>query len=149
MALRLYGERHQMPQQTRVLLGRAYLNSGDAQQAAAVIAPALAALRTMHPQGHPDIARTQGYLARIELRLGHTDQASDLARQQFDFLRAQFPDADNPRVAEAEGLWGECQLAAGQRESGRRSIEHALAVLAKAQPEHPQLSAWRGLLKPK
>ena len=32
-------------------------------------------------------------------------------------------------------------------DTGRVALQHAIDVLAKAQPEHAQLSVWRGLLK--
>jgi serine/threonine-protein kinase len=147
MALRIYGEKHAMPQQTRVLLGRAYLNAGDARKAADTTTLALAALQAIHPQGHPDVARTQGYLARIELRLGHADRAQEFARSQYDFVHAQFTEADNPRVAEAQGLLGECLLADGRRDAGRQALESAIAVLTQKQPQNAQLAAWRGLLQ--
>ena len=147
MGLRLYGEKHESPQQARVLLGRAYLNAGNPQKAAEVTAHALIALQALHPQGHPDVARAQGYLARIEMRLGQADMGEPLAHAQYDFVHAQFTEPDNPRVAEAQGLWGECLLAAGRREAGRRALESAIAMLKRKQPQHAQLAVWRRLLK--
>jgi eukaryotic-like serine/threonine-protein kinase len=141
MALRLYGENHEMPQQTRMLLGRAYLNAGNATKAVAVTALALAALEALHPQGHPDVARTQASLAQIELRLGHSARAEVLARLQYDFFRSQFPDA-----AEAQGLLGECLIANGKHDAGRLALQNAIAVLTATQPQHAQLENWRKFL---
>ena len=122
MALRLFGEHHEKPQQTRVLLGQAYLAAGELQKAADVTMLALAALQSLHPEGHPDIARTDGNLARIELKLGHAARALELSQAQYDFVRAMLPDADNPRVAETLALLGECLLADGQRDAGRQAL---------------------------
>ncbi len=146
MALRVYGEIHEKPQQTRVLLGQAYMAGGQLQKAADVTLVALAALQSLHPEGHPDIARTEGNLARIELRLGHSARALELSQAQYDFVRTMIPDADNPRVAETQALFGECLLAAGRRDAGRRALQSAIAVLDRKQPENPQLAAWRDLL---
>jgi tetratricopeptide (TPR) repeat protein len=146
MALRLYGEKHEMPQQTRVLLGHAYLEAGDTQNAAAVTELALASLRSLHPDGHPDVARTEGALARIELRQAHAARAEQLAREQYDFVRAQFAEPDNTRVAEAQGLLGECLLAAGKRDAGREALQSAIAIMTLKQPQHSQLAVWRDLL---
>ena len=123
MALRLYGEKHEMPQQTRVLLGRAYLDAGDAPKAEAVTERALAALQGLHPEGHPDVARTQGFLARIELSEAHAARAEQLARAAIRFRACAVHRAGNLRVAEAQGLLGECLLAAGQRDAGRSAAK--------------------------
>ncbi|MGH8172204.1 MAG: protein kinase domain-containing protein [Rhodanobacteraceae bacterium] len=146
MSLRLYGEKHEMPQQTRALLGSAYLNAGEAQKAAEVTTRALDALQKLHPDGHPDVARTQGTLARIELRLGEVERAEQLSRLQYDFVRAQFPEPDNARVAESQGLFGECLLANGHPEAGREALQNAIAVLTMKQPRNPDLGRWRQLL---
>ncbi len=145
MALRVYGEKHEKPQQTRVLLGHAYMASGQLQKASDVTLVALAALQALHPQGHPDIARTDGNLARIELKLGHAERALELSRAQYDFVRTMIPDADNPRVAETQALLGECLLAAGRRDDGRHALQSAIAVLDRKQPANPQLATWREL----
>jgi eukaryotic-like serine/threonine-protein kinase len=147
LALQTYGEDHEMPQQTRVLLGNAYLQAGESQKAADVTTLALAVLQKLHPTGHPDVARTQGYLAKIELRLGHAERAVELATLQYSFVAKQFSDAGNPRVAAAQGLLGECQLAAGERGHGKQLLSAAINVLEKSQFDHQQLSAWRSLLK--
>jgi serine/threonine-protein kinase len=146
MSLRVYGEKHEMPQQTRVLLGRAWLNAGDVQKAEEVTARALAALEALHPDGHPDVARTQGFLARIELRLGNVERAAQLSRLQYDFVRAQFTEPDNVRVAEAEGLLGECLVANGDVDAGRAALEDAIAILARKQPTQTDLDRWRARL---
>jgi serine/threonine-protein kinase len=146
MSLRLYGDKHEMPQQVRVLLGRAYLNAGDAQKAQDATTRALAALQALHPDGHPDVARAQGILARIELRTGHADRAAQLGRSQYDFVRAQFTDEDNVRVAEAQGLLGECLIADGKAEAGRQALQNAVAVLERKQPQNAELAGWRKLL---
>ena len=147
MALRLYGEKHEMAQQTRVLLGHAYLAAGDTPEAAAVTELALAALQGLHPEGHPDIARAEGSLARIELLQGHAERAEQLARGQYDFVRARFAEPDNTRVAEAQGLLGECLLAAGERDAGRQALQGAIATMALKQPHYGQLAVWRALLR--
>ena len=147
MSLRIYGEKHEIPQQTRVLLGRAYLNAGDERKAEEVTARALEALEALHPGGHPDIARTQGFLARIELRLGDIERAGQLSRLQYDFVRAQFAEADNVRVAEAQGLLGECLIAKGDRVAGRAALENAVAVLTRKQPTQADLGRWRERLR--
>jgi eukaryotic-like serine/threonine-protein kinase len=147
LALQTYGEDHEMPQQTRVLLGNAYLQAGEPQQAAEVTTRALAALQKLHPSGHPDVARTQGYLAKIELRMGHAGRAVELATLQYAFVSKQFNDAGNPRVAAAQGLLGECQLAAGSRSQGKQLLSAAITALEKSQFDKQQLSAWKSLLK--
>ena len=147
MALRLFGEKHEKPQQTRVLLGQAYLAAGEPQKAADVTQLALAALESLHPQGHPDIARTDGNLARIELKLGHATRALEFSQAQYDFVHALLPDADNPRLAETQALLGECLLAAGRREAGRAALQDAIAVLTAKQPAHAELARWRTLLQ--
>ncbi|MEP6881396.1 MAG: serine/threonine-protein kinase [Dokdonella sp.] len=146
MALRVYGENHEKPQQTRVLLGQAYLAAGKLQKAADTTLLALAGLQSLHPEGHPDIARTNGNLARIELQLGHAARAVELSQAQYNFLRAMFPEADNPKVAETQGLLGECLLAAGSLDAGRDALESAITVLNRKQPENPQLVAWKELM---
>ncbi|MEO7935896.1 MAG: tetratricopeptide repeat protein [Dokdonella sp.] len=146
MALRVYGENHEKPQQTRVLLGQAYLAAGKLQKAADTTLVALAGLQSLHPEGHPDIARTNGNLARIELQLGHAARAVELSQAQYNFLRAMLPEADNPKVAETQGLLGECLLAAGSHDAGRDALESAITVLNRKQPENPQLVAWKALL---
>ena len=146
MALRVYGERHEKLQQTRVLLGQAYLAAGQLQKAADVTMAALAALQSLHPKGHPDIARTNGNLARIELKLGHAERALELSQAQYDFVRTMLPEADNPRVAETQALLGECLIAAGRREAGRHALRLAVTVLDRKQPANPQLAAWHELL---
>ena len=146
MAVRVYGEAHEMPQQTRVLLGRAHLDAGDAQRAAEVTARGLAGLEALHPQGHPDVARAQAALARIALRQGDVGRANEMAQKQYAFIRAQFTDVDNPRAAEAQGLLGECLLAAGEKKEGQEALDAAVTVLERKQPQHALLPAWKKLL---
>lgn len=146
MASRVYGEKHEKPQQTRVLLGQAFMASGQMQKAADVTLLALAALQSLHPEGHPDIARANGILARIELKLGHAARAVELSQAQYEFVRTMLADADNPRVAETQALWGECLLAAGRRDAGQQALQSAITILDRKQPEHPQLAAWHELL---
>jgi len=62
-------------------------------------------------------------------------------------MRAQFSEADNLRVAEAQSLLGECLIAAGQSEAGRHMLQRAIATFEVKQPQRPQLAGWRDLLK--
>ncbi|HEY0178895.1 MAG TPA: tetratricopeptide repeat-containing protein [Dokdonella sp.] len=146
MALHLFGEDHEKTQKTRLLLGRAYFDAGRTEQARAVTQRALDGFEKAHPQGHPDVATAKGYLARIELGRGDTRHAEQLSREEYEFERQLYPDPANSRVAEAEGLLGECLIANGERDEGRRALRDALAVIERAQPTSKHLPVWRRLL---
>jgi tetratricopeptide (TPR) repeat protein len=146
MALHLFGEDHEKTQKTRLLLGRAYFEAGKTEQARDVTQRALDGLEKAHPQGHPDVATAKGYLARIELANGDTHRAEQLSREEYEFERQLYPDPANSRVAETQGLLGECLMANGKRDEGRRALQNALAVIESAQPTNRHLSVWRNLL---
>ena len=97
MALRVYGEKHDKPQQTRVLLGQAYMAAGQLQKAAEVTLVALAALQSLHPEGHPDIVLgklrawkvKRSYVASANSRCSHA-RASVQSRRT---VRSEIPSA--------------------------------------------------------
>jgi eukaryotic-like serine/threonine-protein kinase len=148
MTLRLYGETHEMPHQTRVLLGRAYLNAGRMVDAATVTATALSAFERIHPNGHRDVARTQAFLAAIELKRGNLISAEALARKQFVFFRGHYPEPDSVPVAQAQGLLGACLLTLKRIEEGRALLLPAIMVLKAREPADPQIEIWEALLNP-
>ncbi|MBN8727311.1 MAG: serine/threonine protein kinase [Xanthomonadales bacterium] len=125
---------------TRIELSHSRLMLGDVEGARREARLALELLAPRYPEGGLTVARAQVALASAELEGDDAGAARTLARAAFA-QRRETLGADNPQAVEAEVLLrlAECRL----DPAAAAASTAAIARLAKLQPWHMRLAAWR------